>query len=96
MCLWLGELGLGTYVPAARNWMQTGEVLLNATGADLEKHLDVRNPLHKKKILMGIERLRRLDTADPALLPFAPGSGSSGLRFVSHHYCVDWRTFNLF
>ncbi|CAG0884526.1 unnamed protein product [Cyprideis torosa] len=57
-CLqWLDDLGLGMYLPSARNWIQSGQQLAAVKADDLERHVGIKNPLHRKKLLLAIAAL---------------------------------------
>ncbi|XP_039665356.1 liprin-beta-2b isoform X5 [Perca fluviatilis] len=55
VCDWLEEIGLGQYSILACQWVTSGETLLSATQQDLEKELAMKNPLHRKKLLLAIK-----------------------------------------
>ncbi|XP_076234046.1 liprin-beta 1 isoform X2 [Calliopsis andreniformis] len=52
---WLANLGLECYAGELRRWGATGLKLLECSQQQLEKELDVKNILHKKKLLYAIE-----------------------------------------
>ncbi|KAG7201072.1 hypothetical protein KM043_017615 [Ampulex compressa] len=52
---WLARIGLECYTPELRRWGATGSKLLEAQQLQLEKELDVKNILHRKKLLYAIE-----------------------------------------
>ncbi|CAL1277077.1 unnamed protein product [Larinioides sclopetarius] len=54
---WLQRLGLSMYTSECRRWMCNGEVLAKATANDLEKELGIKNPLHRKKLILAIKSL---------------------------------------
>ncbi|KAG5322556.1 LIPB1 protein, partial [Pseudoatta argentina] len=55
---WLAHLDLECYAGELRRWGATGSKLLNATQVQLEKELDIKNTLHRKKLLYAIESER--------------------------------------
>ncbi|XP_034734224.1 liprin-beta-2b isoform X3 [Etheostoma cragini] len=55
VCDWLEEIGLGQYSIIACQWVTSGDTLLSATQQDLEKELAMKNPLHRKKLLLAIK-----------------------------------------
>ncbi|XP_024884367.1 liprin-beta-2 isoform X4 [Temnothorax curvispinosus] len=55
---WLARLGLECYAGELRRWGATGSKLLDATQVQLEKELDIKNALHRKKLLYAIESER--------------------------------------
>ncbi|XP_063989136.1 liprin-beta-1 [Diachasmimorpha longicaudata] len=52
---WLARLGLEAYAPELRRWGATGAKLLDVTVHQIEKELDIKNSLHRKKLLYAIE-----------------------------------------
>jgi len=59
---WLSCLGLECYAGELRRWGATGLKLLDATQVQLEKELDIKNALHRKKLLYAIESERNNGT----------------------------------
>ncbi|XP_025162948.1 liprin-beta-2 isoform X3 [Harpegnathos saltator] len=59
---WLACLGLECYAAELRRWGATGLKLLDATQVQLEKELDIKNALHRKKLLYAIESERSSGT----------------------------------
>lgn len=55
---WLIQLGLECYAGELRKWKATGQKLLGSTQNQIEKELDIKNPLHRKKLLYAIETER--------------------------------------
>ena len=55
---WLSRLGLECYAAELRRWGATGTKLIDATQHQIEKELDIRNSLHRKKLLYAIETER--------------------------------------
>ncbi|XP_033216200.1 liprin-beta-1 isoform X2 [Belonocnema kinseyi] len=55
---WLVQLGLECYAGELRKWNATGQKLLDSTQDQIEKELDIKNPLHRKKLLYAIETER--------------------------------------
>uniref|UniRef100_A0A8C5FNP7 Liprin-beta-1-like n=1 Tax=Gadus morhua TaxID=8049 RepID=A0A8C5FNP7_GADMO len=54
VCGWLAAQGLGQYVAQGREWILSGQTLLDAPQSDLEKELCIRNPLHRKKLQLAL------------------------------------------
>lgn len=55
VCNWLEELGLGSYEDDARKWLKNGAVdLIKASPVDIEKELNLKNHLHRKKIVLAL------------------------------------------
>jgi len=55
---WLSRLGLECYAGELRRWGATGPKLLDITQVQLEKELDIKNVLHRKKLLYAVESER--------------------------------------
>ncbi|KAJ8675179.1 hypothetical protein QAD02_010965 [Eretmocerus hayati] len=55
---WLSQLGLESYTSELKRWGATGSKLLEATHVQIEKELDIRNSLHRKKLLYAVESER--------------------------------------
>ncbi|XP_037051873.1 liprin-beta-1 isoform X7 [Bradysia coprophila] len=55
VCGWLDEMGLGCYEDEARKWLKKGaKDLVSASPVDIEKELNVKTPLHRKKINLAV------------------------------------------
>ncbi|XP_053658951.1 uncharacterized protein LOC128708020 [Anopheles marshallii] len=58
VCLWFDHLGLSMYEDEVRRWLKLsslpGSELMKASPVDFEKELPLRNPLHRKKIVLAI------------------------------------------
>ncbi|GAB0090835.1 Liprin-beta [Sergentomyia squamirostris] len=55
VCAWLEELGLSGHEEDARRWLKHGGVdLVKASPVDVEKELGLKNPLHRKKIVLAL------------------------------------------
>lgn len=52
---WLANLGLECYAGELRRWGATGSKLLDCSQQQLEKELEIKNILHRKKLLYAIE-----------------------------------------
>ena len=55
LCSWLAQLGLGSYMSEMKRWKATGKRLLETPLSQLEKELEIKNVLHKKKLICAIE-----------------------------------------
>ena len=55
---WLANLGLESYTNELKRWGATGSKLLEASNNQLEKEIDIKNVLHKKKLIYAIESER--------------------------------------
>ncbi|KAM6984730.1 liprin-beta-1-like [Aplochiton taeniatus] len=54
---WLHEQGLGLHVAPGQGWIHSGHTLLQVSQQDLEKDLGLKQPLHKKKLLLALQSL---------------------------------------
>ncbi|XP_054713299.1 liprin-beta-2-like isoform X2 [Uloborus diversus] len=54
ICDWLLNIGLGMYVPECKKGIKNGDQLLKASTHDFEKELGMKNPLHRKKLLLAV------------------------------------------
>lgn len=63
ICNWLDELGLGAYEEDARKWLKKGAVdLVKASPVDIEKELNLKTPLHRKKIVLALADVTNNET----------------------------------
>ncbi|XP_076297800.1 liprin-beta 1 isoform X3 [Lasioglossum baleicum] len=60
---WLANLGLECYAGELKRWGATGAKLLECSSQQIEKELEIKNVLHKKKLLYAIES-EKSDGAD--------------------------------
>lgn len=54
ICDWLQDLGLDSYVADAKRWVQSGQQLQEASISEIEKELNIKNPLHRKKLQLAL------------------------------------------
>lgn len=52
---WLHKLGLSMYISDCKRWMCNGEILSKATSQDFEKELNMKHPLHRKKLILAVK-----------------------------------------
>ncbi|XP_059907015.1 liprin-beta-1-like [Gadus macrocephalus] len=77
VCGWLAAQGLGQYVAQGREWILSGQTLLDAPQSDLEKELCIRNPLHRKKLQLALRA--------------AVGPGDEDLQGkLNHNWVTRW------
>ncbi|XP_017939152.1 liprin-beta-1 isoform X8 [Manacus vitellinus] len=57
VCNWLQDQGLGSYINNGRQWILSGQTLLQASQQDLEKELGIKHPLHRKKLQLALQAL---------------------------------------
>ncbi|XP_030645687.1 liprin-beta-1b isoform X3 [Chanos chanos] len=55
VCDWLQDQGLGLYLGQARQWISSGQTLLQASQQDLERELGIKHPLHRKKLQLALQ-----------------------------------------
>uniref|UniRef100_A0A0K8SUA3 SAM domain-containing protein n=1 Tax=Lygus hesperus TaxID=30085 RepID=A0A0K8SUA3_LYGHE len=67
ICEWLKEMGLDSSVPEARRWVKSGQMLLTATPHEIDKELNVKSGLLRKKLHLALEAERGPNAADPML-----------------------------
>ncbi|XP_032672080.1 uncharacterized protein LOC116844542 isoform X3 [Odontomachus brunneus] len=99
---WLACLGLECYAGELRRWGATGSKLLDATQVQLEKELDIKNTLHRKKLLYAIESERsngtgflgshKMDSA--AVLRWLDDIGLPQHKEAFHNAKVDGRVLH--
>ncbi|KAG8202025.1 hypothetical protein JTE90_010396 [Oedothorax gibbosus] len=76
---WIQKLGLAMYASECKRWMCNGDMLITASSNDLEKELGLKNPLHKKKLMLAIKSMN----SDLPLLPTA-------INNLDYHWVVRW------
>ncbi|XP_036373666.1 liprin-beta-1-like [Megalops cyprinoides] len=57
VCSWLQELGLGVHMGVARQWITSGQTLLQASQQDLDRELGIKHALHRKKLKLALQAL---------------------------------------
>ncbi|KFQ14164.1 Liprin-beta-1 [Leptosomus discolor] len=57
VCNWLLDQGLGSYISNGKQWILSGQTLLQASQQDLEKELGIKHPLHRKKLQLALQAL---------------------------------------
>ncbi|NXY42591.1 LIPB1 protein, partial [Ceuthmochares aereus] len=57
VCNWLQDQGLGSYISNGKQWILSGQTLLQASQPDLEKELGIKHPLHRKKLQLALQAL---------------------------------------
>ncbi|XP_014486474.1 PREDICTED: uncharacterized protein LOC106750559 isoform X2 [Dinoponera quadriceps] len=99
---WLARLGLECYAGELRRWGATGPKLMDATPVQLEKELDIKSALHRKKLLYAIESERsngagflgshKMDSA--AVLRWLDDIGLPQHKEAFHNAKVDGRVLH--
>ncbi|KAG5883909.1 hypothetical protein JTB14_032133 [Gonioctena quinquepunctata] len=54
ICDWLQDLGLDSYIAEAKRWAHNGQQLQEAPISEIEKELNIKNPLHRKKLQLAL------------------------------------------
>ncbi|XP_044747853.1 uncharacterized protein LOC123309066 isoform X3 [Coccinella septempunctata] len=67
ICDWLQDLGLDQYIPEARKWVKNGQQLQECAIAEIEKELNIKNSLHKKKLQLALIDAEENGSSDPYL-----------------------------
>ncbi|XP_017052045.1 liprin-beta-2 [Drosophila ficusphila] len=59
VCNWLGYMGLGCYEDNCRKWLKANPSvsIFTASPVDIERELNLKLPLHRKKILLAIDEI---------------------------------------
>ncbi|CAH1787238.1 unnamed protein product, partial [Owenia fusiformis] len=78
VALWVHQIGLSMYVGEVKRWCRNGEQLLRATPHDLEKHLDIKNYLHRKKLQLALQSIGSESNKD------------SMIGTLDHHWVTKW------
>lgn len=58
---WFDDLGLEYVIESAKKWLKNGGELLVCAPQDIEKELNLRSPLHRKKILLAMADIADLE-----------------------------------
>lgn len=62
LCVWFEELGLDYVIENARKWLTKGDDLIVCAPQDIDKELNLRSPLHRKKIILAMNDIADQDT----------------------------------
>lgn len=85
VCSWFDELGLGFYEDELRKWLKYGAIdLMNANPADIEREINLKSPLHRKKITLALMEITGKD-ADESFLCAA----KLDVVWVNHSWLID-------
>ncbi|KAJ8374088.1 hypothetical protein SKAU_G00046680 [Synaphobranchus kaupii] len=71
VCTWLQEQGLGVHVGLAKQWIRSGQTLLQASQHDLERELGIKHPLHRKKLQLALQALGSEEEDNKGKLDYA-------------------------
>ena len=66
ICSWLETIGLGQYCTEVTRNIGTGADLVRLAGTDLEMKLGIKNPLHRKKLVLAMQAKVDPNRPDPA------------------------------
>ncbi|KAG5680533.1 hypothetical protein PVAND_010038 [Polypedilum vanderplanki] len=64
ICSWLEELGLDYAIENAKRWLKNGSELMSAAPLDIEKELNLKSNLHRKKILLAMADITEQESDD--------------------------------
>lgn len=53
------SLGMPQYISSIRQYVTSGHAMLALTNSDMEKRLGINHPLHRRRLRLAIEELRR-------------------------------------
>lgn len=85
---WLHDMGLHLYISEVQRWNCRGQQLLDAPANEIEKELCIKNPMHKKKLILALEsKGRPQDPSSP--MPVLPELLKSAGR-LDHQWAVRW------
>lgn len=70
VCNWLAEQGLGSYLNSGKQWIASGQTLLQASQQDLEKELGIKHSLHRKKLQLALQALGSEEETNHGKLDF--------------------------
>ncbi|KAK0397471.1 hypothetical protein QR680_002140 [Steinernema hermaphroditum] len=59
VCEWMAEIGFTAYVPEVERCVRSGRHLLNMSQLELEKDLLIRNPFHRKRLLLFLHSIEQ-------------------------------------
>ncbi|XP_018560888.1 liprin-beta-2 isoform X2 [Anoplophora glabripennis] len=67
ICDWLQDLGLDSYIIDAKRWVKSGQQFQEASINEIEKELNIKNPLHRKKLQLALIDTQENGSSDPYL-----------------------------
>lgn len=63
VCAWFDEMGLAIYEEDLRKWLKIGGAdLVNVSSLDIEKEINLKSALHRKKIILALMDITGKDT----------------------------------
>lgn len=63
LCIWFEEMGLEQYNDDVRRWLKEGpSELINCAPQDIDKELNLKNPMHRKKICLAVADIAGQET----------------------------------
>lgn len=63
VCGWFEEMGLGIYEEDLKKWLKNGGAdLMNVTPLDIEKEVNFKSALHRKKVVLALNDVTGKDT----------------------------------
>ncbi|XP_049825981.1 liprin-beta-1 isoform X4 [Aethina tumida] len=67
VCDWLQDLGLDQYITEAKRFVKSGQQLQETSINEIEKELNIKNPLHRKKLQLALIDTDINSSSDPYL-----------------------------
>ncbi|XP_030767811.1 liprin-beta-2 isoform X3 [Sitophilus oryzae] len=67
ICDWLQDMGLDQYITDAKRWVKSGSQLQESPITEIEKELNIKNPLHRKKLQLALIDTTENSSSDPYL-----------------------------
>lgn len=63
VCGWFEEMGLGIYEDDLKKWLKNGAAdMINASSLDIEKEINLKSALHRKKIVLALNEMTGKET----------------------------------
>lgn len=69
VAIWLNDMGLACYEDDCRKWLKSNPAIcfFTVSPVDIEKELNLKSPLHRKKIMLAVDELTGKEDDDLAL-----------------------------
>lgn len=81
VCGWFEEMGLGIYEDDLKKWLKNGAAdLLKATPLDIEKEVNFKSSLHRKKVVLALNEMTGKETDELSI-----NSGKLDTAWVSEN-----------
>lgn len=90
MCGWFEEMGLGVYEDDLKKWLKNGgSDLINCSSLDIEKEINLKSALHRKKIVLALLDVTGKDTEELFV-----NAGKLDTVWVSKIFCSHFQFQN--